>query len=225
MLYDIDQAANSVNWASLVRHLLLSLGFYEVWLNQGVGNYKSFISLLKQRLTDTFIQNWLARLGESSRADFYKTFARFQMQPYLEKVNICIFSKAFSKLRVSSHRLEIEAGRWTRPRAIPRDDRKCHVCEILEDEFHFVIECPMYYDIFQNIIGEDLACTILFTSLQNTARTVLDSVSHAIGKCHLRTLILQYESAIPKRLLSNRRVQFTDVYPVKGECNSRTHIL
>ena len=38
MLHDMDQAANSVNWASLVRHLLLSLGFYEVWLNQGVGN-------------------------------------------------------------------------------------------------------------------------------------------------------------------------------------------
>ena len=33
------------------------------------------------------------------------------MQPYLEKVNICKFSRAFSKLRVSSHRLEIEAGR------------------------------------------------------------------------------------------------------------------
>ena len=88
MLHDMDQAANAVNWATLVRHLLLSLGFYEVWLNQGVGNYKSFLSLLKQRLTDTFIQNWLARLGESTHADFYKTFARFQMQPYLEKVNI-----------------------------------------------------------------------------------------------------------------------------------------
>ena len=54
------------------------------------------------------------------------------MQPYLEKVNICKFSRAFSKFRVSSHRLEIEAGRWTKPRAIPRDDSKCHICEILE---------------------------------------------------------------------------------------------
>ena len=154
MLHDMDQAANSVNWASLVRHLLLSLGFYEVWLNQGVGNYKSFLSLLKQRLTDTFIQNWMARLGESTRADFYKTFARFQMQPYLEKVNICKFSQAFSKLRVSSHRLEIEAGRWTKPRAIPRDDRKCHICEILEDEFHFVIECPMYLELRKRYISK-----------------------------------------------------------------------
>ena len=64
------------------------------------------------------------------------------------------FSQAFSKLRVSSHRLEIEAGRWTKPRAIPRDDRKCHNCEILEDEFHFVIECPMYLELRKRYISK-----------------------------------------------------------------------
>ena len=55
MLNDFDIVPNTVNWVSLVRHLLLSLGFYEVWMQQGVGNIKSFISLLKQSLTDTFI--------------------------------------------------------------------------------------------------------------------------------------------------------------------------
>ena len=54
---------------------------------------------------------------------------------------------------------------------------------------------------------------------------VLDSVSHALGERNLRTLILQYESAIHRRLPSNRRVQYTDAYPAKGECYSQTHIL
>ena len=75
MLNDFDMVPNTVNWVSLVRHLLLSLGFSEVWMHQGVGNIKSFISLLKQRLTDIFIQNWRARLEEPSRANFYKVFA------------------------------------------------------------------------------------------------------------------------------------------------------
>ena len=57
MLQDIELEPNKINWASLVRHLLMSLGFYNVWLNQGVGNKNVFISLFKQRLTDTFIQN------------------------------------------------------------------------------------------------------------------------------------------------------------------------
>ena len=61
MVNDMDLVPNKVNWASLVRHLLMSLGFYKVWLEQGVGSYNIFISLLKQCLTDTFIPNWQER--------------------------------------------------------------------------------------------------------------------------------------------------------------------
>ena len=67
--------------------------------------------------------------------------------------------------------------------------------------------------------------SIAYISLQNTARTVVDSVSHVKGERNLRTLILQYESATHRRLPSNRRVQYTVAYPAKGECFSRTHIL
>ena len=31
---------------------VMSLGFYQVWLNQGVGNISIFISVFKQRLPD-----------------------------------------------------------------------------------------------------------------------------------------------------------------------------
>ena len=107
MVNDMDLVPNKVNWASLVRHLLMSLGFYEVCIEQGVGNYNIFISLLKQRLTDTFMQNWQERLDTSTCANFYI----FQFQHYLDKVNIRKFKQAFSRLRMSSHRLEIASGR------------------------------------------------------------------------------------------------------------------
>ena len=70
MLRDIELLPNKVNWASLVRHLFCSLGFYEVWVQQGVGDNSKFVSVLKQSLNDNFIQNWRARLDESSRAIF-----------------------------------------------------------------------------------------------------------------------------------------------------------
>ena len=98
---------------------------------------------LKQRLSDTFMQNWHDRINNSSRAIFYKTVMQFQFQPYLEKINVCKCIQALSKLRVSSHRLAIESGRWARPTRIPIDERKCVNYNILEDEFHFVIECDM----------------------------------------------------------------------------------
>ena len=40
--------------------------------NKNVGNISIFLSLVKQRPTDTFIQNWNSRLDNSSRALFYK---------------------------------------------------------------------------------------------------------------------------------------------------------
>ena len=63
--------------ASLLRDLLMSLGFYNIWLNQGVGNYNEFMSVLKQKLTDTFVQNWSSRLDNSSRAIVYRCIASF----------------------------------------------------------------------------------------------------------------------------------------------------
>ena len=38
-------------------------------------------------------------------------------------------------------------GRWHKPNVIPRNERKCHVCSKLEDEFHFLLECPLYSDL------------------------------------------------------------------------------
>ena len=37
MLNDLEELPNKTNWASLVRKLLMSLGFYEVWLSQPGG--------------------------------------------------------------------------------------------------------------------------------------------------------------------------------------------
>ena len=147
MIRDIEELPNKANWASLVRDLLASLGFREVWLAQGVGNVSAFLSVLKQRLSDTFMQNWHDRINNSSRANFYKTIMQFRFQPHLENINVYKYIQALSKLRVSSHRLAIESGTWARPTRIPIGERKCVNCNILEDEFHFVIECIMYTDL------------------------------------------------------------------------------
>ena len=79
MLRDSEILPDKVNWVSLLRHLLMSLGFYEVWLNQGGGDCNRFLMTLKQRLTDNFIQNWRSRLDSSTRAIFYKHIAVFSI--------------------------------------------------------------------------------------------------------------------------------------------------
>ena len=68
MLQYVEAHPNKVNWTGLVRNLLPELGIYEVWVQQGVGDYYVFISLFKQRLTDNYVQNINAQLQTHSRA-------------------------------------------------------------------------------------------------------------------------------------------------------------
>ena len=44
-----------------------------------------------------------------------------------------------TRLRLSSHKLMIERGRWLN--ILPKD-RLCTLCNKLEDEFHVICECP-----------------------------------------------------------------------------------
>ncbi len=147
MLNDMRERPNKQNWASLVKNLLSDLGFYYVRIAQGVGNINKFLSILKQRLTDNFIQNWNSRLLESSRSIFYRHFANFAYQPYLDIISIRKFRVSFTKLRVCSHRLAVETGRWHKPHKIPYQNRKCQFCNTLEDEYHFLFECAAYNDL------------------------------------------------------------------------------
>ena len=67
--------------------------------------------MFKQRVRDIFVQNSTSELDNSSRALFFRSFSNFNFQSYLEFISVKKFRVALSKLRVSSHKLECEAGR------------------------------------------------------------------------------------------------------------------
>ena len=124
----------------------MSLGFYDIWLGQGVGNCAGFMNILKQRLTDNFVQNRRSHTENSSHTTFNRSIASFQYQPYLEIVNISKICNSISKLRMSSHSLEVEADRWVRFNRVPVNERNCVLCNVMEDEYHFVLECQRYIE-------------------------------------------------------------------------------
>ena len=135
------------NWCSLLRTLLCNLGFHDVWMYQTIGNIEIFLSHVKQRIKDQFLQSWNEHVTNSSRGVFYSSFSSFCFQPYLHILQIDKFRNAVTKLRVSSHRLCIETGRWAKPNAVPLNQRLCTTCNLLEDEFHFVCECNLFSDL------------------------------------------------------------------------------
>ena len=53
---------------------------------------------------------------------------------------------------MSSHRPEVEIGRWVKPNKILLGNRIYRVCNVLEDEFHLILECSIYKDIRKTYI-------------------------------------------------------------------------
>ena len=62
----------------------------------------------------------------------------------LDSISVVKFIIALCRLRTAAHRLLIETGRWVKPKPIALENRKCITCNIIEDEFHFILVCPMY---------------------------------------------------------------------------------
>ena len=139
------------NWASSVKKLLDNYGFSYVWNNPFSVNLKTFHLLLKERVSDVFMQDWFNKISNSGSFTLYKNFKQsFEIEHYLNVLSRK-FRIVISRLRRSAHQLRIETGRYARNRT----DRASHLCTLcdksdLEDEYHFVLICPVYDSIRKN---------------------------------------------------------------------------
>ena len=82
----------------------------------------------------------------------------------------------FTRLRVGSHRLRVETGRWART---PHEERLCQCGEAVQTEKHVVAECNLVGDIRQRY-GQEQLCFHTFVTREksihelNFLREVLD---------------------------------------------------
>ena len=93
----------------------------------------------------------MADINGSPKGIFYKQkrypilVDHFTLRFYLSKPISSLYKKQISRIRLSSHNLAIESGR---PNDICRGERVCEFCKSsIQDEFHFVIICPLYNDL------------------------------------------------------------------------------
>ena len=80
----------------------------------------------------------------------------FELESYLSNVQTTALRVALTRLRVGSHSLAIEVGRYHRPSPLPVDECHCSCCQTIEDELHFLYICPKYSDL-----REDLESAVL----------------------------------------------------------------
>lgn len=111
------------------------------------------VALLKRRLKSQFEDKWQANVFNSDKLRTYKQVkCLFKQEPYLTFVKNDIEKQALTRFRVSCHKLHIETGRYSIPK-LPVDKRICRVCNqnSVEDEFHFLTECP-FYDSLRTVL-------------------------------------------------------------------------
>ena len=128
---------NKQNWAYQIKPMLESLGLNNVWINQDI--YNVSLPIIKQRLFDQYYQSWYHIINNSHRLESYCRFKHnFNIEPYLDIISDNKYKVALSRFRLSSHKLEIERGRYYN---IPRIERICKLCSLnmFENEYQSLL--------------------------------------------------------------------------------------
>ena len=107
-------------------------------------------SHIRTAIRQRFEKNWQENIENVQISPKLRTYQLFKkthdFEPYLHITNSKLRS-AIAKFRTIAHSLEIERGRYAKPKT-PVEKQICYVCDhkALEDEFHFLTQCPLYQE-------------------------------------------------------------------------------
>ncbi|XP_048587031.1 uncharacterized protein LOC125570103 [Nematostella vectensis] len=157
----ISNYENKNFWHRKIKQILDLAGRSDIWLTD-TNTPEATYSFLQQRLYDIEQQTWLSSIQNDNRKDQeqknkLRTLRKFKLshnlEDYLTDVKNIDHRIALTKFRLSNHKLAIETGRYEKPYKQP-NERKCLVCQTgkVEDEEHFLLECPAYKDDRDNLL-------------------------------------------------------------------------
>ena len=149
-IHERDENDKRVGWYTAVKRCLADNGFMKIWEDRGTADEKAFLRKLKDKLVFNFQQSWLHKMESSERFSFYKTFKKvFLAELYLNDITVKKFRDALIQFRLGLNNLKVNR-RFERANL----DKKCDFCEdLLEDEQHFLLQCPKYDPIREKYLN------------------------------------------------------------------------
>ena len=102
------------NWVRNVKVLLDDYGFSYIWRNPQNVHIKSFIMIFKQRVIDCFCQKWYTDVQSNNVLNtvYVNIKDSFGEEKYLD-IGMCKrLRQCITKIRISSHNLRIQTGRF-----------------------------------------------------------------------------------------------------------------
>ena len=140
-------------WTNYTRKLLKEIGLEEYWVSQKVDlNQKDWNNIVEERIQAREQRNWRKKLNEKPKLRTYRRFKNnLALEDYLESEDIR-GRKLMAKLRSGTNCLRIETGRRE---GLTSAERLCWFgCNSTEDEAHFLLDCPIYNDIREEVVAE-----------------------------------------------------------------------
>ena len=121
-------------------------------------------NLFSETVTKYYENEWKQELRNSSKVAVYAAFkSDIVIEQYLGFPTPKKFLLTMARFRTSSHTLEIKLGQH---KGTLLSQRICEYCELrgstcIEDEFHLVLNCPMYSEIKQRYSSEYLRSKLI----------------------------------------------------------------
>jgi hypothetical protein len=150
-----------VSWIRAAQNVVecLGLDLEQISANMASSSYlkKKTCTRIKTILMNRYNEYWKTQMNkQGGKLDSYRVFKdKFEYEDYLDVINNDKHRIAMSRLRISNHRLQVEVGRYKRP-LVPRHDRICEFCQDgVEDEAHFLFQCPTYRTPRGEILGQE----------------------------------------------------------------------
>ena len=130
------------------RLLIMSKGkvvkfVFKAFHNLNDQGFQTWITICSNMIKQNFVNKWHAEINNRPNTTI-ETYALYKSQyvseKYLDLISDPKYRIAVSKLRDSSHNLEIERGLYTRLKVYP-ENRLCPLCYVVDNEIHFVVRC------------------------------------------------------------------------------------
>ena len=156
------------NWVSEVLEIMKDNNIIDPNISNDDINSK-----LKENYKSDLLKRIHSYARERKKLRMYAEFKHvIKYESYLDTIKNAKYRIMLSKFRLSSHDLEIERGRYGHKSTNP-EERHYKFCQsnsdlITEDEFHFLMVCPLYKSkrekLFQNV------CEVFPNITQNSSK-------------------------------------------------------
>ena len=193
-----------LTWASKVQSLI-STSISKLGSNLSVETLynPALPSHIQGDFASMYRQSWINSINKNfdvSKQNKLRTYALFKSSFAIENYVLNqrkAKRRQFTKLRISSHHLDVETGRYTRP-ITPRHMRICKNCNLEEigDEFHFLLKCPKFQQQRQELFYELSEICEIRNNLDHN--TMIKIMHYGHGDIEVASLVCEFvDSCLP----------------------------